>query len=140
MINIYFAASIRGGRALVDEYISIVNLLKEYGTVVSEHVASPYVTSEGECKTSEFIHNRDIEMINSSDLVVAEVTVPSLGVGYEIRYAIETGKVVLCLFNNKSGGKLSAMIEGSLGTNVCYYSNLEEVKEYFIGFFHDNFI
>lgn len=41
--KIYFAGSIRGGRQDADLYLRIVEQLKIYGTVLTEHVASPTV-------------------------------------------------------------------------------------------------
>ncbi|XP_017164430.1 2'-deoxynucleoside 5'-phosphate N-hydrolase 1-like [Poecilia reticulata] len=47
-------------------------------------------------------------------VVVAEVTQPSLGVGYELgRAADMKEKKVLCLFRPSSGRALSAMIRGA---------------------------
>lgn len=46
-------------------------------------------------------------------MVVAEVTQPSLGVGYELGRAIALNKPVLCLFRPQSGRVLSAMIRGA---------------------------
>ena len=43
MTNIYFAGSIRGGRNDAALYLKIVEQLKQYGTVFTEHVASPTV-------------------------------------------------------------------------------------------------
>ena len=39
--NIYFAGSIRGGRQDVELYLRIVQQLKIYGHVFTEHVADP---------------------------------------------------------------------------------------------------
>lgn len=36
-------------------------------------------------------------------VIVAEVTQPSLGVGYEIGRAVALGKVIICLFRPDSG-------------------------------------
>ena len=47
-----------------------------------------------------------------SDIVVAEVTNPSLGVGYEIGRALEHNIKVICLFRPTKGFSLSAMISG----------------------------
>ena len=47
-----------------------------------------------------------------SDVVVAEVTQPSLGVGYEIGRTVELGKPLLCLYRPVEGRLLSAMIRG----------------------------
>ncbi|XP_078011472.1 5-hydroxymethyl-dUMP N-hydrolase isoform X2 [Phascolarctos cinereus] len=46
-------------------------------------------------------------------VVVAEVTQPSLGVGYELGRAVALNKRVLCLFHPQSGRVLSAMIRGA---------------------------
>uniref|UniRef100_A0A673T5T4 2'-deoxynucleoside 5'-phosphate N-hydrolase 1 n=1 Tax=Suricata suricatta TaxID=37032 RepID=A0A673T5T4_SURSU len=46
-------------------------------------------------------------------VVVAEVTQPSLGVGYELGRAVALNKRILCLFRPQSGRVLSAMIRGA---------------------------
>ncbi len=68
------------------------------------------------------IYARDIEMIQAADIVVAEVTNPSLGVGYELAYAEKLQKPILCLFNPESGRKLSAMVSGNSYNTVLEYS------------------
>ena len=40
-LKIYFAGSIRAGRNDVPLYVRIVEVLKTYGTVLTEHVADP---------------------------------------------------------------------------------------------------
>ena len=66
-------------------------------------------------------------------VVVAEVTVPSLGVGYEIGRAVAMGKQVLCLYRPQEGRLLSAMIRGmdnEAGLRVFDYT-LEQVDGIF---------
>lgn len=72
--------------------------------------------------------------LEQCDIVVAEVTTPSLGVGYEIATARHLGKQILCLFHEVPGceGKLSAMIEGAKDENhflVEHYSTVEQALE-----------
>jgi nucleoside 2-deoxyribosyltransferase len=69
-----------------------------------------------------------LEWLNSSDILVAEVTTVSMGVGYEIGRAIESGKKVLCLFRPGSGKNLSAMIAGCDDLKLVNYSSLDEAK------------
>ena len=72
-------------------------MLKHYGQVLTEHLGNDQeIESKDRILTDVQIHDRDMEWIRESDLVVAEVTIPSLGVGYEIGRAIELGKPVLC--------------------------------------------
>jgi nucleoside 2-deoxyribosyltransferase len=62
------------------------------------------------------------------DLVVAEVSVPSLGVGYELGWATALSKPVLCLHRTISGRPLSAMIAGSPGIQTAVYSSMDEAE------------
>ena len=99
MIRIYFAGSIRGGRKLAEIYRELIDMLRMHGEVYTEHVGNEEALRRDDVKYSDrFIHDRDLEWLRNSDMVIAEVTVPSLGVGYEIARAIELGKPVLCLF------------------------------------------
>ncbi|MCP4437602.1 MAG: nucleoside 2-deoxyribosyltransferase [Aureispira sp.] len=129
-MKIYFAGSIRGGREDANLYLMIINYLKNFGEVLTEHVGEASLTSFGEGGTTEeFIHDRDMRWLLSSDIIVAEVTCPSLGVGYEIGRAIEHGKKVICLYRPQEGKRLSAMIAGSQDLILEQYSDLETAKK-----------
>lgn len=135
-MKIYFCGSIRGGRDLAHTYEQIIGMLQAKGTVLTEHVGSDEVIQKKDrVLCDKEIHDRDLSWIVESDLLVAEVTVPSLGVGYEIGRAIEMGKPVLCLYDAGSGKALSAMIAGSDKVEMKLYRNVEEIKgileEYF---------
>lgn len=127
IVKIYFAGSIRGEKANKDIFKSIIEHLKKYGIVLTEHVAN--VDEEGEKKLQdEHIYKRDVSWISESDVFVAEVTKPSLGVGYEICKAEYLGIPILCLYQQKEEGRLSAMISGNEKLCVKMYSELDEVK------------
>ncbi|XP_042288482.1 5-hydroxymethyl-dUMP N-hydrolase [Thunnus thynnus] len=114
-MKVYFCGSIRGGRDDVHVYRRIVHKLESYGTVLTEHVSSLELTARGEDATAagdRAIHDRDMEWLRQSDVIVAEVTQPSLGVGYELGRAVDMKKRILCLFRPSSGRSLSAMIRG----------------------------
>lgn len=102
-MKIYFAGSIRGGRNDKELYLKIIKLLRGYGEVLTEHIGDKNVSVLGEDGlTDEHIYNRDMAWLNESDAVVAEVTTPSLGVGYEIG-KVEGKKPVLYLFREQDG-------------------------------------
>ena len=135
-MKIYFCGSIRGGRDLADIYARMISMLGSYGMVLTEHLGSDEeIETKDRILDDKTIHDRDMQWVVESDLLVAEVTVPSLGVGYEIGRAIEMGKPVLCLFQKGSTHRLSAMISGSEGVEVTQYTKLEEVKEALDAFF-----
>ena len=130
-MKIYFAASIRGGRDDWTSYLEIVRQLREYGQVLTEHVGNAELNASGEPLDDRFIHERDLGWLKESDYLVAEVTTPSLGVGYEIGKATEWGKPVLCLYRPAEGRALSAMVSGSNAVTLKEYQEPAELKEIF---------
>ena len=129
MMKIYFAGSIRGGRQDQSTYYKIIEYLNECGQVLTEHVGNQNVIKD-ETKYSDVnIYERDIQWINESDVLIAEVTSPSLGVGYEISFAENKNIPILCLFNQNSNFILSAMLSGNKKLITKKYSNFQEAKE-----------
>jgi len=129
-MKIYFAGSIRGGREDAALYLQIIEYLKTFGEVLTEHIGDANLTDVGDDGPNDkYIHDRDLEWLQSSDVVVAEVTTVSMGVGYEIGRAVESGKKILCLFRPESGKNLSAMIAGCEDLTLVNYSDLDEAKQ-----------
>lgn len=133
--KIYFAGAIRGGRDDADIYLEIVSRLAKHGEVLTEHIGDSALTSLRETDNDKLIHDRDLAWLRQSEVLVAEVTVPSLGVGYEIGKATEWGKPVLCLYRPKDGRELSAMIAGSNGVLLKEYESTGQLKAIFSEFF-----
>ncbi len=127
-MSIYFAGSIRGGRKDQDIYLKIIEHLQKYGNVLTEHVADPNTTSLGEKISEKKIFKRDMEWLKKADVVVAEVTNPSLGVGYELGIAEEMNKRILCLYRPSQEKSLSAMVRGNNKFEVVDYNELKEAK------------
>jgi len=135
-MRIYFSGSIRGGRSCEDVYLKIINCLKKYGEVLTEHVGRKETSYLGEKGMSdEDIYNRDISLIKEADVLVAEVSTPSLGVGYEIAKAEELGKSILCLYDadNKN---VSAMVKGNKNILLKEYCSSEELCEHIDNYFN----
>ncbi len=111
-MNIYFACSITGGREYERIYQDLTAALLANGhEVPTAHLAQPSaMDSEAQLSPRE-VYERDVAWIQNADAMIAEVSVPSHGVGYEIAFALNAGKPVLCLCQN--GRKLSKMISGN---------------------------
>ena len=136
-MKIYFAGAIRGGREDQELYLEIINYLKQYGEVLTEHVGDQSLNILGEKDNKDnFIYERDMEWLNKSDIIVAEVTTPSLGVGYEIGRAIQFNKKILCLYRYTKGKRLSAMISGNKKLEVISYKDIEDLKPKISCFFN----
>lgn len=127
-MKIFFAGSIRGGRSMLTEYMQIVRLIKNLGhTVVSEHVAYAGLEKAEAKLTEEEIFKSDIKFIDECDCLVADVTMPSVGVGYEICYAVSKGKRVVCIY--KEGANVSAMVLGNGRVTNVQYAEVEDLKK-----------
>ena len=134
-MKIFFAGSIRGGRQLIPTYQYIIRFLKSRNfIVISEHVAAEGLEKVEAMMTEQEIYEKDANWIEESDRIVAEITVPSIGVGYEICHAVKHNKPVLCVY--QEGTKASAMV---LGNSTGYvtarsYSNKNQLEEILLEF------
>lgn len=110
--KIFLSGSIRGGRQLLETYRLMCDILEEAGTeVLSWHVADTELEKVESKMTEKEIYSRDMSLLVKSDALIAEVTVPSTGVGYEICRALINGIPVLCL--HRPDVAVSAMVLGN---------------------------
>lgn len=126
-MNIYFACSITGGRQDELAYQNLVAALQEHGhQVPTALLASPDVMPMEGLVTADEVYERDVNWIKECDCLLAEVSTPSHGVGYEIGLALSLGKKVLCLY--RQGCKVSKMILGNPNPllTVRSYETIEE--------------
>jgi len=111
-MNIYFACSITGGREFESVYQAITRtLLADGHAVPTAHLADPGVKArEGKVKPGE-VFEKDTTWIRGCDALVAEVSTPSHGVGFEVAYALNLNKAVLCIY--REGQNISKMLTGN---------------------------
>lgn len=127
--KIYFAGSIRGGRVDADLYKRLIAYLQRTNIVLTEHVGSSKLNlmEQGRSKDA-LIYDRDTAWLRECDIVVAECTCPSLGVGYELAYAEKLGKPCH-IFYDKSKTQLSAMLTGDPYFQIHPYEGEEEIYD-----------
>lgn len=133
MLNIYFAGAIRGGREDAEIYARLIAYLQTCGTVLTEHVGDDMLLKQEKFLTEEEIFVRDMQWLDAADLVVAEVSTPSLGVGYEIGIAQSMGKRIFCLCRKVEDKRLSAMIAGNPALRVACYTDRAHAEELLAG-------
>jgi 2'-deoxynucleoside 5'-phosphate N-hydrolase len=130
ILKIYFAGAIRSGRDDAHIYAEMISFLKGFGEVLTEHVGDQDLTEAGDDGPDDrFIYDRDMAWLNQSDIVIAEVSNPSHGVGYELGMAVSLGKPILCLYRSNTRQRLSAMISGSPDMQVIEYSGIKDAEE-----------
>jgi len=125
-MNIYFACSITGGRDFEPVYQAILAaMLADGHAIPTAHLAGSDVLALEAVANPRAIYERDIAWISACGALVAEVSTPSHGVGYEVAYALSIGKPVLCLY--QAGRPISKMLTGNSHPfiQVNSYSNTD---------------
>ena len=116
-MRVYFAGTIMGDRRHLPAFQRIVSHLQALGhSVPTAHVARSRVLKEEDGNTAQQVYDRDVAWLRAAHCLVAEVSSPSLGVGYEICYALLSGVPCLCLY--RAGVRLSKMILGCTETDM----------------------
>ena len=126
-MKVYFSCSLTGGRNDEAMYGALVDHVQAAGhEVLTAHLARPEVMRAERVVDPGEVYHRDIAWIEECRVLVAEVSTPSHGVGYEIAYALERGKPVLCLYRRDA--RVSKMITGndSRTLRVVAYASADE--------------
>jgi 2'-deoxynucleoside 5'-phosphate N-hydrolase len=129
-MKIYFSGAISAGRDNLPIYQHIVQRLQAQGhNVLSAHVADPQVLDREKDVPPRTVFDRDVSWIDECDVMIAEVSTPSTGVGYEYGYAIQLGKPVLCVYRSAQSVRMTKMILGNPASNlkIAVYSNEDEL-------------
>ncbi|HVN15157.1 MAG TPA: nucleoside 2-deoxyribosyltransferase [Anaerolineales bacterium] len=124
-MKIYFACSITGGREFESVYQAIVSALTVDGHhILTAHLAQANAVTDEAHLTPREVYDRDVSWLRECDALVAEVSVPSHGVGYEIGFVLNEKKPAICLY--QEGRKISKMISGNSDSNLVVRSYKSE--------------
>ena len=138
-MKVYLSGSIRGGRQLQNIYKIILDFLKDNNhEVLTFHVANKNIL-EMETEQSDIdIFTQDDSWLKECDCVIAEVSVPSLGVGYEIADTLARNKPVLAVYDSRLE-PISAMISGNTSPliSVLSYDSVPQLLERISSFFYN---
>ena len=125
--KVYFAGSIRGGREDAAVYKRIIDYINATDTVLTEHIGLGHLSVKTRTKEDDVhIYECDTEWLRSSDVLIAECTNPSHGVGYELAYA-EARNIPVHIFYDKRKANISAMLNGNAYFKVYPYENEAEI-------------
>ena len=129
-MQIYFSCSITGGRQDQPIYQRMVAHLQARGHQVPTALLADAQMEPPETQSdADYIFQRDVNWVKTSQALIAEVSTPSHGVGYEIALAESLGLPVLCCY--QAGRKVSKMITGNPNPAVMVraYRTPEEALE-----------
>jgi nucleoside 2-deoxyribosyltransferase len=126
-LRIYFSCSLTGGRQDQPAYAAMVKHLQDCGhNVLTAHLAEAGVMALDGAQDPVTVYERDTAWLRDCEAVIAEVSTPSHGVGFEIAYALDRDKPVLCFA--RADARVSKMITGNRapGLQVATYASQEE--------------
>jgi 2'-deoxynucleoside 5'-phosphate N-hydrolase len=124
-MNIYFSCSITGGRRDQAVYKRIVDHLTTNGhDVPTAHLSREDVLDEEKVIDPLTVYNRDVKWVEDCGALIAEVSTPSHGVGYEIALALFLAKPVFCCY--REGVKVSKMLTGNTHTGMEVFKYSDE--------------
>lgn len=118
---IYCAGPIKGDTTYQKQYAEIINFVEEEGHTALAEINDKFTASVP--LTDRQIYKRDMKWLDGSKMVIAEISGTSLGVGFEIAYAIFLRKIPVLGLVNIEVRNLSAMLSG------CE-SNLLSIERY----------
>lgn len=120
-MNIYFSCSITGGRADQAIYQQMVDFLVAQGhEIPTAHLSKTEVMEDERVVSALDVYQRDVNWVNQCDVLIAEVSTPSHGVGYEVALALLQNKPVLCCY--QAGRTVSKMIVGNTSPTLSLYA------------------
>lgn len=129
-MNIYFGVAISGGRQKQATCKELVKHCKERGKVLNQDVFKKNASENEEFDTYSY----NMDLIDKADVFVAEVSVPSIGVGMEIEHAINLYSEIpiLCIYDEtlkaQHGWGLSRMIMKHPKIELVGYTTIENAK------------
>ena len=116
-MTIYFAFTVRGNRDALAAGRAVCDLLERGGhTVLTTHLVGDDPDETETSLTESHVYARDIRWLESADLLIAEASGSSFGVGFEVGYVLgrsdRTAQRVLLLFDAGRRPVISRMITG----------------------------
>jgi len=124
---IYCAGPIRGNTTYHENYSEIVRIVESLGHTALSERSSKF--SSTILLSDKQVYTRDIKWIDGSKMLIAEVSGPSLGVGFEISYALFAKKIPVLAVYHQEAGQVSSMISGCTNKQlqVEKYRNIDEL-------------
>lgn len=126
-MKIYVSGSMYGGTQKIGTYKIMINELEKHAEVLNKNIAdSNAIENEKYQKDEDIFQDLEQKMI-MADIIFAEVTIPSLGVGYELGYADKLGKKIIAIYDETYTKKVSTMIRGNKRIKLIPYTDINDI-------------
>jgi nucleoside 2-deoxyribosyltransferase len=117
-MNIYLACTVRGDRDAVAGLRELVADLEGAGhTVLTRHLLDDDVEAAEAALSEREIYDRDVRWLNAADVLIADASGSSFGVGFEVGWVLarsdRTTQRVLLLYRADRKDRISRLIGGN---------------------------
>ena len=125
-MKIYLGCTVRGDRSTLDVVRHIASRLTGLGhEVLTLHLLADDVDGDERVHTSREVYERDLAWVESCDVLIAEASGSSYGVGFEVGYVLGrsdvTGQHVLLLYDDARRTAVSRLIARTGQTAYVFY-------------------
>lgn len=120
MKTIYIAHAMTHSRYPLDDMRTLASWLQGKGVKVLQPKRHLF---------PEILASRAVKSMNASDLIIADLTCPSHGVGFEIGFAYATGKKVILVAKESVKADLTPFLSGLFGKIILYEASEQLIRE-----------
>jgi hypothetical protein len=133
-MKIYFGFTVAGDRSGLETARTIVALLESMGhEVLTRHLVADNAWELDRALGPQAVYERDMRWLAECDLLIAEVSGSSFGIGYEIGYLLAGGnRRAILFYRAEAGHRISLLIRGNTHPrcSVLEYSAVSEVEDF----------
>lgn len=133
-MRIYLACTVRGDRGGVVAGRAMSERLRHHGhEVLTAHLLDDNVETAESQLTEDAVFRRDLDWLSSCDVLVAEASGSSFGVGFEVGYVLaradRTKQQVLLLYDRARAKSISRLVVGNVHPACAThgYSSVDEL-------------
>jgi nucleoside 2-deoxyribosyltransferase len=133
-MQIYLACTVRGDRGAIAGLRSLVSALEAAGhTILTKHLLDDDVDGAESALTERAVYERDIEWLDACDVLIADASGSSFGVGFEVGYVLgrseRTDQRVVLIYQIDRHDRISRLIVGNAHPRceVITYDNPDDL-------------
>jgi hypothetical protein len=136
-MTVYLACTVRGDRGGVAAGRAICERLERHGhEVLTTHLLADDVEAAESTLTEDEVFRRDLDWLGRCDVLVAEASGSSYGVGFEVGYVLgraqTSGQRVVLLYDRSRRHAISRLITGNrdAACTTFGYGSIEELTTF----------
>ncbi len=134
---VYLACTVRGDRSTIGAVRHIAARLEAAGhELLTAHLLQDDVDAAESSASNEAVFERDLRWLESCDLLVAEASGSSYGVGFEVGYILGrapmTGQRALVLYDAARASSVSRLVSGNThpACSVLAYETAGQIDDF----------